>query len=133
MFGQAEHTIQTHEDMLKAFIIDLKGSWDDHLQLIEFSYNNGYHSCIGMELFEALYGRSCRSQIGFFEVGESDIFGPKIVHEAMKKVKLIREMLATAYRREKSHKNNRKRDLEYEVGDHVYLKISPMKGLRRFL
>ncbi|XP_069150311.1 uncharacterized protein [Solanum lycopersicum] len=101
--------------MLRAWFIDLKGSWDDHLQLIEFSYNNGYHSCIGMELFEALYGRSCRSQIGFFEVGESDILGPKIVHEAMKKVKLIREMLATAYRREKSHKNNRKRDLEYEV------------------
>ena len=62
--GQAEHTIQTLEDMLRACMIDFKGDWDDHFPLIEFSYNNSYHSSIGMAPFEELYGRRCRSPIG---------------------------------------------------------------------
>jgi len=62
--GQAERTIQTLEDMLRACVIDFKGNWDDHLPLIEFSYNNSYHSSIAMAPFEALYGRRCRSPIG---------------------------------------------------------------------
>ncbi|KAH0720584.1 hypothetical protein KY290_005079 [Solanum tuberosum] len=68
--GQAERKIQTLEDMLRARVIDFKGNWDDHLRLIEFSYNNNYHSSIGMAPFEALYVRRCRSPIGWFEVGE---------------------------------------------------------------
>ena len=59
--GQAERTIQIMEDMLRACLIDFKGSWHDHLPLIEFSYNNNN---IGMRLFEALYGRRCRSPVG---------------------------------------------------------------------
>ncbi|XP_069144351.1 uncharacterized protein [Solanum lycopersicum] len=66
--GQVECTIQTLEEMLKACEIDFKGSWDEHLPLIEFSYNNSYHSNIGMTPFEALYGRRCRSPVGWFEV-----------------------------------------------------------------
>ena len=80
-------------------MIEFKGSWDDHLPLIEFSYNNSYHSSIGMAPFEALYGRRCRFQVGWFEVGESSILGPKIIHEAFEKVRVIRDMLATAYSR----------------------------------
>ena len=60
----AEGTIQTLEDMLQACILDFKGSWDDHLPLIEFAYNNIYHSSIKMAPYEALYGQKCRSQIG---------------------------------------------------------------------
>ena len=89
--GQAECTIQTIEDMLRACVIDFKGSWDDHLPLIEFSYNNSYHSSIGMAAFEALYGRRCRSLIEWLDVGESIIFGPEIVHESMRKVRMIRD------------------------------------------
>ena len=74
--GQAEHTIQTLEDMLRACVIEFRGNWDDHLPLIEFSYNNSYRSSIGMGPFEALYGRRCRSPFGWFEVGESSILGP---------------------------------------------------------
>ena len=84
--GQAERTIQTLEDMLRACVIEFRGSWDDHLPLIEFSYNNSYHSIIVMEPFEALYGRRCISPIGWFEVGESSIFGLDIIHEALEKV-----------------------------------------------
>ena len=58
--------------------------------------------------------------------------GQEIIHEALEKVRVIREMLATAYRRQKSYEDNQKRPLEFDVGDHVYLKISPMKGVMRF-
>ncbi|WMV42517.1 hypothetical protein MTR67_035902 [Solanum verrucosum] len=62
--GQAEHTIQTLEGMLRACLIDFKGNLDDHLPLIKFSYNNSYHSSIQMAPYEALYGRRCKSPIG---------------------------------------------------------------------
>ena len=86
---------------MRACVIDFRGKWDDHLSLIEFSYNNGYHSSIGMALFDALYGRRCRSPVGWFEVGESSILGPKIIHEYLQKVKMIRNRSATAYSRKK--------------------------------
>ncbi|WMV54147.1 hypothetical protein MTR67_047532 [Solanum verrucosum] len=72
--------------MLRACVIDFKGNWDDHLHLIEFSYNNSYHSSIQMAPYEALYGRRCRSPIGWFEVGEAGLIGPDLVHQALEKV-----------------------------------------------
>ena len=74
--GQTERTIQTLEDMFRVCVIDFRGNWDDHLPLIEFSYKNSFHSSIGMAPFEELYGRRCRSVVGWFEVGESSILGP---------------------------------------------------------
>uniref|UniRef100_A0A0V0GVY7 Putative ovule protein n=1 Tax=Solanum chacoense TaxID=4108 RepID=A0A0V0GVY7_SOLCH len=93
MDGQEERTIQTLEDMLRACVIDFKGNWDDHLPLIEFAYNNSYHSSIVMASFEALYGRRCRSPVGWFEVGEFVLIGPELVYEAIEKFRLIRERL----------------------------------------
>ncbi|GJS14836.1 putative reverse transcriptase domain-containing protein [Tanacetum coccineum] len=68
--GQSERTIQTLEDMLRACVLDFRGSWDVHLPLVEFSYNNNYHSSVRCAPFEALYGRKCRSPIMWAEVGE---------------------------------------------------------------
>ena len=73
--------------MLRACVIDFKGSWDDHLPLIEFSYNNSYHSSIGMVPFEALYGMSCRSLVGSYEVRDSSILGREIIHDVVEKVR----------------------------------------------
>ena len=73
--GQADCTIQTLEDMLREFIIDFKGNWDKHLPLVEFAYNNSFHSSISMARYEALYGRRCRFPIGWFEVGEPSLLG----------------------------------------------------------
>ena len=87
--GQAERTIQTLEDMLRACVIDFNGSWDDHLPLIEFAYNNSYHSNIQMASYEALYGRRCRSPVGWFEVGEETLIGTVSVLYSIEKVKLI--------------------------------------------
>ena len=81
------------------------------MPLIEFSYNNSYHFSIGMAQFEALYGRRCKSLVGWFEVGESSILGPEIIHEALEKVRVIRDKLATAYSRQKSYADNRKSTL----------------------
>ncbi|WMV31122.1 hypothetical protein MTR67_024507 [Solanum verrucosum] len=92
--GQAERTIQTLEDMLRACVIDFKGNWDDHLPLIEFAYNNSYHSNIQMTPYEALYGRRCRSSIGWFEVGEAGLIGPDLVHQAMEKVRVFQERIS---------------------------------------
>ena len=123
--GQAERTIQTLEDMLRACALDFKGSWDDHLPLIEFPYNNSFDSSIGMAPFETLHGKKCRSTIGWFEVGEAAVSYPDSVFEAMEKVKLIREWLKTVQSCQKSYMDVRRRDLEFEVGDLVYLKFHP--------
>ena len=69
--------------MFSACLINFKGSWDDHLLLIEFAYNNSYHSTIQMAPYEALYGRKCRSLVGCFEVGEAALIGPDSVLYSM--------------------------------------------------
>lgn len=89
MEKQVKRTIQTLEDMLRSYVIDFCGSCVDYLPLIEFTYNNSYHSRIGMAHFEALYGRRCRTLIRWFEVDETRLFDLDLVHRAIKKVKVI--------------------------------------------
>ncbi|XP_028104578.1 uncharacterized protein LOC114300962 [Camellia sinensis] len=67
------------------------GSWETHLPLVEFAYNNSYHSSIGMAPYEALYGRPCRSPVCWAEVGDKSLLGPEIVQLTIKKIKTIRE------------------------------------------
>ncbi|XP_070036871.1 uncharacterized protein [Nicotiana tomentosiformis] len=98
--------------------LGMQGSWDDHFPLIEFVYNNSFHASIQIAPFEAMYGRRCKSPIGWFEVGEAELIGPDLVHQAMEKVKIIKEWLKTAQSRHKSY--------------WVFLKVSPMKGIIRF-
>ncbi|GJX84696.1 putative reverse transcriptase domain-containing protein [Tanacetum coccineum] len=127
--GQSERTIQTLEDMLRACVMDFGGSWDTHLPLIEFSYNNSYHTSIKCAPFEALYGRKCRSPVIWTKVGESQLIGPEIVQETTKKIVQIKERLKTARSRQKSYADKRRKPLEFQVGDRVLLKVSPWKGV----
>ncbi|KAG5540501.1 hypothetical protein RHGRI_020647 [Rhododendron griersonianum] len=94
--GQSERTIQTLEDMLRACVLDFEGSWERHLPLVEFAYNNSYQANIGMAPYEALYGRPCRSPICWTEVREDALLGPELVRETTEKVKVIRERLLIA-------------------------------------
>ena len=94
--GQSERTIQVLEDMLRACVLDHKGGWDDHLPFVEFAYNNNYQASIQMALYEALYGRPCRSPICWTEVGESSITGSDLIRDTSEKVSLIRKRLLTA-------------------------------------
>ncbi|GJX01184.1 putative reverse transcriptase domain-containing protein [Tanacetum coccineum] len=96
--GHIDHTIQTLEDMLRACVLDFGESWDVHLPLVEFSYNNSYHSSVRCAPFEALYGR---------------------------KLKAVRD-------RPKSYADKRRKSIEFSVGDHVLLKVSPWEGVVRF-
>ncbi|GJW14613.1 putative reverse transcriptase domain-containing protein [Tanacetum coccineum] len=130
--GQSERTIQTLEDMLRACVMDFGGSWDTHLPLIEFSYNNSYHTSIKCAPFEALYGQKCRSPVIWTEVGESQLIGPEIMQETTEKIVQIKERLKTARSRQKSYADKRRKPLEFQVGDRVLLKVSPWKGVVRF-
>ena len=69
------------EDMLRACVPDHKGSWEEHLPLVEFSYNNSYQASIQVAPYGALYGRPCRSSICWIEVGESSIIGPDLIRD----------------------------------------------------
>ena len=93
--GQSEMTIWILEDMLRAYALDLKGSWEEHLPLVEFAYNNSYQVSIQMAPYKALYGRPCRSPICWIEVGESSITGPNLIRDTLEKVCLIQNRLLT--------------------------------------
>ncbi|GJR65053.1 putative reverse transcriptase domain-containing protein [Tanacetum coccineum] len=101
--GQSERTIQNLEDMLRACVIDF-----------------------------ALYGRKCRSPVLWAEIGENSLIGPELVQETTDKVVLIKEKLKAARDRQKSYADNRRKPLEFEVGDRVLLKVSPWKGVIHF-
>ncbi|GJT29214.1 putative reverse transcriptase domain-containing protein [Tanacetum coccineum] len=130
--GQSERTIQTLEDMLRACVLDFRGSWDVHLPLVEFSYNNSYHSSVRCAPFEALYGRKCCSPIMWAEVREGQLIGPELVQETTEKISQIKDRLKAARDRQKSYADKRRKPLEFSVGDYVLLKVSPWKGVVRF-
>ncbi|GJX72412.1 putative reverse transcriptase domain-containing protein [Tanacetum coccineum] len=130
--GQSERTIQTLEDMLRACVMDFGKGWDRHLPLIEFSYNNSYHTSIKAAPFEALYGRKCRSPICWAEVGDAQLTGPEIVRETTEKIIQIKHRLQASRDRQRSYADKRRKPLEFQVGDKVMLKVSPWKGVIRF-
>ncbi|EOY18962.1 Uncharacterized protein TCM_043494 [Theobroma cacao] len=130
--GQSERTIQTLEDMLRACVIDFIGSWDRHLPLVEFAYNNNFQSSIGMAPYEALYGRKCRTPLCWDEVGERKLVSVELIELTNDKIKVIRERLKVAQDRQKSYADKQRKDLEFEIDDKVFLKVSPWKGVIRF-
>ena len=130
--GQLERTIQTLKDMLKACVIEFKGSWATHLSLMEFAYNNSYQSSIGMAPFEALYGQKCRTLVCWDEVGERRPRGLELVQITLDKIHIFRDKLKTIRDRQKSYANKRRKDLQFKVGDRVFLKVSPWKGVLGF-
>ncbi|KAL0550166.1 hypothetical protein IC582_014669 [Cucumis melo] len=130
--GQTERLNQVLEDMLRACALEFPGSWDSHLHLMEFAYNNSYQATIGMAPFEALYGKCCRSPVCWGEVGEQRLMGPELVQSTNEAIQKIRSRMHTAQSRQKSYADVRRKDLEFEVGDKVFLKVAPMKGVLRF-
>ncbi|GKA93493.1 putative reverse transcriptase domain-containing protein [Tanacetum coccineum] len=97
--GQSERTIQTLENMLRAYVMDFRKGWDRHLPLIEFSYNNSYHTSIKAAPFEELYGCKCRSPICWAEVGDAQLTGPEIIRETTEKIIQIKHRLQASHNR----------------------------------
>ncbi|GJX05044.1 putative reverse transcriptase domain-containing protein [Tanacetum coccineum] len=130
--GQSERTIQTLENMLRACVIDFGNGWVKHLPLVEFSYNNSYHTSIKAAPFEALYGQKCRSPVCWAEVGEVQLTGPEMVQETTEKIVQIKQGMQAAHDRQKSYADFKRKPMEFQVGDKVMLKVSPWKGVVRF-
>ncbi|GJT82938.1 putative reverse transcriptase domain-containing protein [Tanacetum coccineum] len=130
--GQSERIIQTLEDMLRACVIDFGKGWVNHLPLVEFSYNNSYHTSIKAAPFEALYGRKCRSPVCWTEVGEAQILGPELIQETTKRIVQIKQRMQAARDRQKSYADLKCKPMEFQVGDKVMLKVSPWKGVVHF-
>jgi hypothetical protein len=128
--GQTERVNQILEDMLQACVLAYGTKWEDCLPFAELSYNNSYQASLQMAPFEALYGRKCRTPLNWSETGDSKIFGPDILQEAEEKVRIIREHLKASQSRQKSYSDKRRRELTFQVGDFVYLCVSPLKGMQ---
>ena len=122
---QSERIIQTLEDMLRACVIDFGKSWDVPLPLVEFSYNNSYHTSMKPAAFDALYDCKCSSPLCWAEVGDTQLFkghvqdstltGPEIIRETTEKIIEIRERLKASRDRQKSYADKRRKPLEFQV------------------
>jgi hypothetical protein len=118
--------------MLRACVLQYDKNWDKCLPLAEFSYNNSYQTSLKMAAFEALYGHRCRTPLSWSQTSERKIFGPDLVIEAEDKVKVIQDNLKVAQSRQKSYADIWRRPLQFQVGDFVYLRVSPTRGIQRF-
>jgi len=130
--SQTERLNQVLEDMLRACVLSSKGYWESWLPLAEFSYNNSYQESIKTAPFEALYGRKYRTRLNWVELGERRYYGIDFVNDAEKKVQIIQQHMRAAQSRQKGYADKRRRPLEFNVGDYVYLKVTPMKKVQRF-
>jgi hypothetical protein len=130
--GQTERTNQILEDMLRACALKYGKSWDKSLPYAEFLYNNSYQNSIEMAPYEALYGWQSRTPLFWSQTGESQVFGPEVLKDAEKQVQMVHESLKVAQSQQKSYADKRRRDLSFEIGDFIYLKVSPMIGTCRF-
>jgi transposase InsO family protein len=130
--GQTESVNQVQEDMLRACVLTYGKNWEDNLSFTKFSYNNGYHTRLKKAPFEVLYGRKCRTSLMWSEVRDHVIESPDFIKAAEEKIAEIWENLRIAQSRQKRYVDKRRQELEFEVGDHVYLKVSPIHGTHRF-
>nr|GEX39901.1 putative nucleotidyltransferase, ribonuclease H [Tanacetum cinerariifolium] len=130
--GQSERTIQTLEDMLRSCALEWTCNWDNYICLVEFAYNNSWHASIKCAPFEMLYRRKCRALICWDQVGERVIEGLEMIAVTNAKVAVSKEKLKEARTRQKSYADKHRRALEFQPGDHVFLKVSPARGVRRF-
>nr|GFA87787.1 reverse transcriptase domain-containing protein [Tanacetum cinerariifolium] len=119
---ESKRMIQTIKDMLRACVFDFRSSWDRHLPLAEFSYNNSYHGSIKDTPFEALYGWKCRYPVCWSEVGDSQFMGPKMIRETTEKIVQIKNRLLAARSRQKSYVDVRSKPFEFSVSDMAMLK-----------
>ncbi|XP_027941057.1 uncharacterized protein LOC114194846 [Vigna unguiculata] len=105
--------------------------WSEMLPLVEFTYNSNYHSSIGMASYGALYGRRCRTTLCWNQDSESLVLGPEFLQQTSEKVKAIQEQMRATQSKQKLYANKRRRPLEFEAGDHVFLRVTPTAGIGR--
>jgi hypothetical protein len=117
---------------MRAWVLEHQGSWDQNLPWAEFSYNNSYQDSLKMAPFKVLYGHRCCTLLNWIEPGDKVIFGLDLVKEAEATIRRIQDNLRATKSCQETYANKMHRPLEFEVSDHVYLKVSKMKGVKRF-
>jgi hypothetical protein len=115
--------------MLTSYVLEHQGSWDKNLPWAEFSYNNSYQESLKMAPYEVLYGHRYHTPLNYIEPREKVIFGPNIIEEAEVTVHRIQDNMKAVKSHQETYANKRHQPLEFEVGNHVYLRVSPMKGV----
>ena len=118
--------------MLQGCVIDHPGIWDKYISLMEFSYNNSYQSSIVITPYEVLYGRKCRTPVCWTKLNEHKVIGPDIVKDIEERVQVIRQRLKATSDQQKSYAGLKRKAIAYEVGDKIFLKVSPWKKVLRF-
>ncbi|PON72237.1 Ribonuclease H-like domain containing protein [Parasponia andersonii] len=118
--------------MLHCCILDFGGNWDDHLPLVEFAYNNSYQTSMDVAPYEVLYGRPCRSSLCWAESKERVTLGPELIEKTTKKIKDIQERLKEIQNRQKSYADPKRREVEFDTGDSIFLKATLRRGVTRF-
>jgi hypothetical protein len=127
-----ERVNQVLEDLLRACVLTYNTDWEKSLPYAEFSYNNNFQASLKMAPFEALYGRKCLTSLMWSEVGERTFFSPTTIAEAEENVAKLRETLKIPQSRQKSYTDPKRKDILFDVGESVYLRVSPLRGTKRF-
>eukprot|EP00253_Pinus_taeda_P036010 PITA_36010 len=121
--GQTERVNQVVEDMLREYVMQQPTKWEDYLHLVEFAYNNGYHTSLQMSPFEVLYGRKCRIPSSWGGPEDKLMLGPEMLKEMEEMVKKVRSSLKAAQHRQKNFADRKRKFKEYQVSDHVYVEL----------
>lgn len=130
--GQPERMIQTLKEILRFYVLEFKGSWEKYLPLVKFAYNNSYQASIQMPPYEALYNRKYRTPLCWTELNKANLVGLEMIQEAKEKVKFICEDLKEALDCQKSYADLSRKEIEFQVGEKVFLKVSPWKKVLYF-
>ena len=113
-------------------VLDIKKSWDKYLPLVKFAYNNSYHSTICMAPYVTLYRRKCISPSCWMKIGDNQLEGPNLIKETSEKVPQIQARLRTTFSKQSNYANQKRKEVQFNTGDHVFLKVFPMKVVMRF-
>jgi hypothetical protein len=127
--GQTERTNQIIEDMLHMYVRTKPNKWEDYIHLVEFAYNNGYQTSSKLSPFEVLYDRKCTTPISWDNPTDRLMVGPEMLQEMENMVRKVQQNLKEAQDRQKSYADLKRRHLEFQAGDHVYLKVKARKKL----
>jgi ribosomal protein L21E len=126
--GKTERVTQVMKDMLMMYVMDNQTHWEKYLPLVEFAYNNNFHSSIGMFPYEAMYGRPCRTPLSWERLEDQVIVRPKLIQDMEEQVIQIRQRLKEAHDKHKIYTNAHRTNRSYKVGDQVFIRIKPNKS-----
>eukprot|EP00253_Pinus_taeda_P014855 PITA_14855 len=114
--------------MLRSYVMQQLSRWEEYLHLVEFAYNNGYHASLQMSPFEVLYGRKCRRPSSWGGPEDKLVLGLEMLKEMEQMVNKVRANLKVAQDRQKSYADRKRNLKEFQVGEHVYVRIQAKKS-----